>query len=339
MNNPFYNRSFLKLIDFSKDEISLLLDIAQRLKQQKEFNNEDKHLQDKNIALIFEKSSTRTRIAFEVAAHDQGANITYLEPNGSQIGHKESMEDTARVIGGMYDAIQYRGYGQDIVQTLADYSGVPVFNGLTNEYHPTQGLADLLTMREHADKPLSDVSFCFVGDCRFNMANTSLLAAAIMGMDVRLLCPDELQPNPIIIAKAQELAKTSGAKITITNNADTALLGCNFVHTDVWVPMGEPQSIWQQRIELLKNYQVNAKMLEKTKNPKVKFMHCLPAFHNRKTAISEEIFQKFGLTELEVSDEVFESDASIVFAQANNRLHTIKAVMVTALVKDIDFIV
>lgn len=339
MNNPFYDRSLLKLIDFSQAEIQLLLDIAMRLKQQKQFNNEDKHLHDKNIALIFEKSSTRTRIAFEVAAYDQGANVTYLGPSGSQIGHKESIKDTARVLGRVYDAIQYRGFSQSTVQHLADYSGVPVYNGLTDEFHPTQGLADLMTMREHSDKPLSDIAYCFVGDCRFNMGNTLLLVGAIMGMDVRLLCPDDLRPDENIVAKAHAIAAESGARLTITDDADKALLDCDFVHTDVWVSMGEAEAVWQQRVDLLKDYQVNSQMMSKTQNPEAKFMHCLPAFHNRETAVGEQIFQQFGLDGLEVSESVFESESSIVFDQAENRLHTIKAVLVATLVKDLDFIV
>lgn len=339
MNNPFFQQSLLKLIDYRAEDISLLLAIAKKLKQQKKFNAEDQHLVGKNIALIFEKDSTRTRIAFEVAAHDQGANITYLGPSGTQIGHKESMRDTARVLGNAFDAIQYRGFAQKNVEILAAESGVPVYNGLTNEFHPTQGLADLLTMSEHCDKPLSETAYCFVGDCRFNMGNTLLLAGALMGMDVRLLCPDSLRPAENIIATAEQLAKTSGARITITDDADAALLHCDFVHTDVWVSMGEPDEVWTERIALLRDYQVNPALMAKTQNANAKFMHCLPAFHNRDTVIGEKIYQQYGLNGLEVSETVFESEACIAFAQADNRLHTIKSIMLASLIKDLEFIV
>lgn len=338
MKNPFFQQSLLKLTDFNTEEITLLLNIAERLKKQKQCGNEDQHLAGKNIALIFEKNSTRTRISFEVAAYDQGANVTYLGPTGSQIGSKESIKDTARVLGRVYDAIQYRGFGQDIVESLAKHAGVPVYNGLTNEFHPTQGLADLLTMREHSDKPLSEIAYCFVGDCRFNMGNTLLLVGALMGMDVRLLCPDSLRPSDDIIAKAQAIAETTGATITITNDADSALDGCDFVHTDVWVSMGEDDTAWAERIELLRDYQVNADLMAKTNNPKAKFMHCLPAFHNRETSVGEKVYQQFGLDGLEVSEAVFESPQSVVFDQAENRLHTIKAVLVASLIKDLTFI-
>lgn len=337
-NNPFYQRSLLKLIDFQAEDIQLLLTIAARLKQQKQVGTEDKYLQGKNIALIFEKDSTRTRIAFEVAAFDQGANVTYLGSNGTQIGHKESMKDTARVLGRAYDAIQYRGFSQDSVSTLAKHSGVPIYNGLTDEFHPTQGLADLLTMTEHCDKPLADIAFCFVGDCRFNMSNTLLLAGALLGMDVRLLCPNSLQPAADIIVKAQQLAEYSGARLTITDNQESALNGCDFVHTDVWVSMGEDSTVWAERIELLKPYQVNSTLMAKTHNPRTQFMHCLPAFHNRDTVIGEQVYQQYGLDGLEVSEDVFEGERSITFEQAENRLHTIKAVLVATLVKDLDFI-
>lgn len=339
MINPFYQQSFLKLIDYSSADIQLLLDIAMRFKQQKHQGAEDKHLLGKSVALVFEKSSTRTRISFEVAAHDQGANVTYLGPSGTQIGHKESMKDTARVLGRAFDAIQYRGFSQDLVQTLADHSGVPVYNGLTDEYHPTQGLADLMTMAEHSDKHLSEITYCFVGDCRFNMANTLLLAGTIMGMNVRLLCPNSLRPEQHIIDKAQSLAAKSGAKILITDDKETALDGCDFVHTDVWVSMGEADSVWEERVALLRDYQVNKALMAKTNNPAAKFMHCLPAFHNRETVVGEKIYQQFGLDGLEVSDDVFESEHSIVFDQSENRLHTIKAIMVATLVQDLEFIV
>lgn len=338
MKNPFFQKSFLKLTDYTQSDIYQLLEIAAKLKQQKIVNAEDRHLIGKNIALIFEKDSTRTRIAFEVAAYDQGANVTYLGPNGSQMGHKESVKDTARVLGQAFDAIQYRGYAQHTVEVLSEFSGVPVYNGLTDTYHPTQGLADLLTMSEFSDKPLSETTFCFVGDCRFNMGNTSLLAGALMGMNVRLLCPDALRPADEIIRQATTLAEHSGASVLITDDADAALVGCDFVHTDVWVSMGEPEHIWQSRIALLKGYQVNQHLLAKTQREDVKFMHCLPAFHNRDTVIGEQIYQQFGLNGLEVDDPTFESDASIVFAQADNRLHTIKAVMLATLIEDLGFI-
>lgn len=337
--NPFYQQSLLKLIDYQAADISLLLTMAARLKKQKHTHNEDKQLIGKNIALIFEKNSTRTRVAFEVAAYDQGANVTYLGPSGTQIGKKESMKDTARVLGRVYDAIQYRGFEQPVVETLAAYAGVPVYNGLTDTFHPTQGLADLLTMQQHSDKPLSEIRYCYVGDCRFNMGNTLLLAGALMGMDVRLLCPESLQPDQAIIDKARQLAAHSGAKITITDNSDKALLGCDFVHTDVWVSMGESEQVWAERIALLRDYQVNPALLAKAKNPAVKFMHCLPAFHNRETEIGEKIYQQYGLSGLEVDEAVFESQQSIVFDQAENRLHTIKAVLMATLLEDLSFII
>lgn len=337
-SNPFYGKSLLRLADFDASAIELLLIIASRLKKQKQFNNEDRHLVGKNIALIFEKDSTRTRIAFEVAAYDQGANVTYLGASGSQMGHKESLKDTARVLGRVYDGIQYRGFGHHIVETLSEYAGVPVYNGLTDEYHPTQGLADLLTMREHSDKPLSDIRFCFVGDCRFNMANTTLLSGALMGMDVRLLCPDSLRPDDKIITEAEQIAKQSGAVITISDDAEATLKGCDFVHTDVWVSMGESDSVWKERIELLREFQVNTTLMQKTHNPNAKFMHCLPAFHNRETSIGERVYQQFGLDGVEVSHAVFESPNSIVFDQAENRLHTIKAVLLATLINDLSFI-
>ncbi|MGY0398472.1 MAG: ornithine carbamoyltransferase [Ostreibacterium sp.] len=339
MNNPFYRKSFLKLIDFSKDDIQLLLNIASKLKQQKNSANREQYLLGKNIALIFEKNSTRTRVAFEVAAYDQGANVTYLASSSSQMGEKESIKDSARVLGRFYDAIQYRGFAQEKVETLAQYSGVPVYNGLTDTFHPTQVLADLLTMSEQSDKPLSEISYCFVGDCRFNMGNSLLLAGALMGMDVRLLCPDNLRPNNNIIAKAAQLAKQSGASITLTTDQDKALNGCEFVHTDIWVSMGETESTWVERIKLLRDYRVNKTLMTKTHHPNAKFMHCLPALHNRETSVGEKIYQQFGLDGIEVSESVFESEASIVFEQAENRLHTIKAIMVASLVKELAFIV
>ncbi|HPT12716.1 MAG TPA: ornithine carbamoyltransferase, partial [Bacteroidales bacterium] len=288
-------------------------------------------LEGKNIALIFEKTSTRTRCAFEVAALDQGAHVTYLGPSGSQIGVKESMKDTARVLGRMYDGIEYRGYGQKIVEELAQYAGVPVWNGLTDEFHPTQILADFLTMMEHSDKPLNQVSFCYLGDARNNMGNSLMVGAAKMGMDFRAAAPKACQPAEELQAKCREIAKETGARITITENVDEAVKGVDFLYTDVWVSMGEPDSVWVERIKLLKPYQVNSAVVKKTGNPKVKFLHCLPSYHNRETKIGEEIFQKYGLDGLEVTEDVFESPASIVFDEAENRLHTIKAVMVATL--------
>ncbi len=325
------NRHFLKLLDFTPQEIKFLLDLSFDLKKAKYAGIEQQRLQKKNIALIFEKSSTRTRCAFEVAAYDQGAHVTYLGPTGSQMGAKESMKDTARVLGRMYDGIEYRGFGQDIVEELAKYAGVPVWNGLTNEFHPTQVLADFLTMMEHSDKPLSQVSFAYLGDARNNMGNSLLVGAAKMGMDFRSVAPKSVQPNKELVSKAQEIARKTGAQITLTEDLASGVKNCYFLCTDVWVSMGEPEDVWQERIKLLKPYQVNATAIEKTGNPNVKFLHCLPAFHNRETVIGEEIYQKFGLEAMEVTEEVFESDASLVFDEAENRIHTIKAVMVATL--------
>ncbi|MFH0999719.1 MAG: ornithine carbamoyltransferase [Bacteroidota bacterium] len=325
------NRNFLKLLDFTPKEIEFLLDLALDLKKAKYAGTETQRLKGKNIALIFEKASTRTRCAFEVAVHDQGGNVTYLGPSGSQIGNKESMKDTARVLGRMYDGIEYRGFAQSIVEELGAYAGVPVWNGLTNEFHPTQILADFMTMIEHFDKPLNQLTFAYLGDARNNMGNSLLIGAAKMGMDFRAVAPKEVQPTAELVAQAREIAKSTGAKITITDNVAEGVKGCDFLYTDVWVSMGEPDEVWQQRIDLLKPYQVNAKTMALTGNPKVKFMHCLPAFHNRETKTGEEIFKKFGLDGMEVTEEVFESEASIVFDEAENRLHTIKAVMVATL--------
>ncbi len=325
------NRNFLKLLDFTPKEIAFMLDLAADLKKAKYAGTEQQRLKNKNIALIFEKSSTRTRCAFEVAVHDQGGNVTYLGPSGSQIGHKESMKDTARVLGRMYDGIEYRGFGQDIVEELGKYAGVPVWNGLTNEFHPTQILADFLTMREHSDKPLHQISFAYLGDACNNMGNSLMIGAAKMGMDFRAVAPKEVQPSDELVATARAIAKETGARITITDSVEEGVKGCDFLYTDVWVSMGEPDEVWQQRIELLKPYQVNKAAMEATGNPNVKFMHCLPAFHNRETKVGEEIYQKFGIDAMEVTEEVFESPASIVFDEAENRLHTIKAVMVATL--------
>jgi ornithine carbamoyltransferase len=325
------NRNFVKLLDFTPKEIKYLLDLSRDLKRAKYAGTEQQMLKGKNIALIFEKSSTRTRCAFEVATHDQGGNVTYLGPSGTQIGNKESMKDTARVLGRMYDGIEYRGFGQDIVEELAKYAGVPVWNGLTNEFHPTQILADFLTMMENTDKPLNKVSFAYLGDARNNMGNSLMIGAAKMGMDFRAVAPKEVQPEAELVAKAREIAKETGATITITDDVKDGVKGCDFIYTDVWVSMGEAAEVWEQRIKLLKPYQVNKEVMDATGNPNAKFMHCLPAFHNRETKVGEEIYQKFGIDALEVSDEVFESDASIVFDEAENRLHTIKAVMVATL--------
>ena len=326
------NRNFLKLLDFTPDEINYLLELSKKLKQEKYAGTGHPLLKGKNIALIFEKSSTRTRCAFEVAAYDQGAHVTYLGPTGSQIGNKESMKDTARVLGRMYDGIEYRGYGQDIVEELGKYAGVPVWNGLTNEFHPTQVLADLLTMTEHSVTPLSGLKVCFLGDARNNMGNSLLAGAAKMGMDFRAAAPKDCRPSGELLGLCNEIAGHTGAKILITENVEEAVSDCDYLYTDVWVSMGEPQESWAKRIELLKPYQVNSKVLQLTGNPDVKFLHCLPAFHNRQTKIGDEIFRKFGIDAMEVTDEVFESGASIVFDQAENRMHTIKAVMVATLV-------
>lgn len=325
------NRNFLKLLDFTPEEIQYLLDVAVKLKRAKKEHTEKQYLRGKNIALIFEKSSTRTRCAFEVAAHDQGASVTYLGPSGSQIGQKESMRDTARVLGRMYDGIEYRGFGQEIVEELAKYAGVPVWNGLTNEFHPTQILADFMTMLEHSSKPLNKMVLCYLGDARYNMGNSLMVGSAKMGIDFRIAAPKTYQPSPDLVAKCREIASQTGAKITITDNVKNAVTGADFLYTDVWVSMGEPDSVWEERIKLLRPYQVNGNVIEMTENPNVKFLHCLPAFHNRETKTGEEIYKKFGLDGMEVTEDVFESDRSIVFDEAENRLHTIKAVMVATL--------
>ncbi|MYS85896.1 ornithine carbamoyltransferase [Embleya scabrispora] len=325
------HRNFLKELDFTPKEFNHLLDLAADLKAAKYAGIERKRLVGKNIALIFEKTSTRTRCAFEVAAYDQGAGVTYLDPGGSQIGHKESMKDTARVLGRMYDGIEYRGSKQEYVEELGKYAGVPVWNGLTDEWHPTQMLADMLTMREHSDKPLHHVSFAYLGDARNNMGNSLLITAALLGMDVRMVAPKELWNAPEIVDKAKEIAVATGARITHTVDVAEGVKGVDFLYTDVWVSMGEPKEVWDTRIAQLKSYQVNMDVVKATGNPKVKFMHCLPAFHDRNTKVGQDIFEKTGMEALEVTDEVFESDFSIVFDEAENRLHTIKAVMVATL--------
>ena len=325
------NRHFLKLLDFTSEEIRFLLNLSADLKKAKYAGTEQPGLSGKNIALIFEKGSTRTRCAFETAAFDQGANVTYLGPTGSQLGTKESMKDTARVLGRMYDGIEYRGFGQAVVEELAEYAGVPVWNGLTNEFHPTQVLADLMTMMEHSDKPLHQLAFAYLGDARNNMGNSLLVGAAKMGMDFRSVAPKMVQPEENLVQEAQRIAENTGAKIVLTEDIEEGVKGCDFLCTDVWVSMGEPDDVWEKRIELLKPYQVNKKAMELTGNPHVKFMHCLPAFHNRETKIGEEIYKKFGLEAMEVTEEVFESVASVVFDEAENRVHTIKAVLVATL--------
>lgn len=325
------NRNFLKLLDFTPKEIKFLLDLSADLKKAKYAGIEQPRLQGKNIALIFEKASTRTRCAFETAAYDQGALVTYLGPSGSQIGKKESMKDTARVLGRMYDGIEYRGFGQEIVEELGEYAGVPVWNGLTDEFHPTQILADFLTMIEHSDKPLHQISFAYLGDARNNMGNSLMVGAAKMGMDFRAVAPKKLWPEEKLVATCREIAKETGATITLTDSVDEGVKGVDFLYTDVWVSMGEPDSVWEERIKMMMPYQINQSVVDKTGNPNVKFLHCLPAFHNRQTTVGEEIYQKFGVEAMEVNDEVFESAASVVFDEAENRLHTIKAVMVATL--------
>ena len=330
MANNLRHRHFLKLLDFSPQEIQFLLDLSADLKRQKKAGTEKKQLIGRNLALIFEKTSTRTRCAFEVAAYDQGAQVTYLGPTGSQMGTKESIKDTARVLGRMYDGIEFRGFAHDSIEILARHAGVPVWNGLTDTFHPTQVLADFLTMMENSDGPLSEISFAFLGDARNNMGNSLLIGAAKMGMDFRAVAPSEVQPDEALVSEARKVAEQTGAKITITDQLD-GVTGCDFICTDVWVSMGEPQSVWEERIRLLQPYQINSKVLKKTGKPHVKFLHCLPAFHNRETKIGEDIYQKFGLDAMEVTEDVFESEASIVFDEAENRLHTIKAVMVATL--------
>ena len=326
------NRSFLKEIDFEPRELRFLLQMAEAVKIAKYAGTEGKRVEGKEIALIFEKTSTRTRSAFEVAAFDQGAHVTYLDPSGSQLGHKESVADTARVLGRMYDAIEFRGNSQVDVETLAEYAGVPVYNGLTDEWHPTQMLADFLTMREACGKPYDELAYAFVGDCRFNMGRSLLVMGALMGADVRLAGPPALAPPDDVVAIARDIATRTGAQVTFTEDVGQAVSGVDFVHTDVWVSMGEAKSVWDERVALLRPYQVNRALLEKTGNPKAKFMHCLPAFHDPNTVVGREMMEHTGMTEgLEVTGEVFESPASIVFDQAENRLHTIKALLVATL--------
>jgi ornithine carbamoyltransferase len=331
MSFNLHGRSFLKELDFTPEELRFLLKLSADLKAAKYGGYERRRLEGKEIALIFEKSSTRTMTSFEVAAYDQGACVTYLGPSGTQIGHKESMKDTARVLGRTFDGIEYRGFAQETVETLARYAGVPVWNGLTDEFHPTQTLADLLTMSEHTDKHLSEVSYCFLGDARNNMGNSLMVAGCKQGMDVRLAAPRELWPDEDLVKMSHQIADETGAHLTITDDVDEGVAGADFLYTDVWLSMGEDSSKWGERIELLRPYQVNTDVVRRTGNRGVKFLHCLPAFHNRDTTMGEEIYQTYGLDGLEVTDEVFESPHSIVFDQAENRLHTIKAVMVATL--------
>ncbi len=325
------NRNFVKLLDFTPQEIKFLLKLSADLKAAKYGGYEQPTLSGKNIALIFEKSSTRTRTSFEVAAYDQGANVTYLGPSGSHIGKKETMKDTARVLGRTYDGIEYRGFAQTTIETLAEYSGVPVWNGLTNEFHPTQILADVLTMAEHSYNPLPKISYCFMGDARNNMGNSLMVGGVKLGMDVRLCGPKHQWPEDHLVEICREIAAQTGARLTLTDEVAEGVKGADYLYTDVWVSMGEPASVWDERVKLLKPYQVNAKAMELTGNPNVKFLHCLPAFHNRDTEVGEEMYQKYGLNGMEVTEDVFESEASIVFDEAENRMHTIKAVMVATL--------
>jgi len=325
------NRSLLTVQDFTQREFFYLLDLARDLKRAKYAGSEQQSLNGKEIVLIFEKSSTRTRCAFEVACYDQGAHVTYLDPSGSQIGHKESVKDTARVLGRMYDAIEFRGYSQEAVEDLAKYAGVPVFNGLTDEYHPTQMVADVLTMREHSDKPLQEIKYAFVGDTRSNMGHSLMIVGCLVGMDVRICGPKSLWPSDDYVKIARDLEARYGAKLTITDDVKKAVAGVDFVHTDVWVSMGEAKEVWGERIKLLKPYQVDSNLMKATGNPKAKFMHCLPAFHNLETKVGQDIHKQFGLTAMEVTEDVFESEMNVAFEQAENRMHTIKAILVAAL--------
>ncbi len=326
------NRSLLTVQEYTQREFRYLLDLARDLKRAKYAGTEQKRLQGKEICLIFEKTSTRTRCSFEVACYDQGANVTYLDPAGSQIGHKESFKDTARVLGRMYDAIEYRGASQQGVETLAKYAGVPVFNGLTDEYHPTQMLADVMTMREHSDKPLKDIKYAFMGDTRNNMGHSLMIVGCLMGMDVRLCGPKKLWPSEEFVAIARDLEKRYGGRLTITDKPKATVKDVDFIHTDVWVSMGEPKEVWKERIDLLRPYQVNAELMKASGNPQVKFMHCLPAFHDTETTLGKQIAETYGISNgLEVSDDVFESEWNIAFEQAENRMHTIKAILVATL--------
>ncbi|NBM17624.1 ornithine carbamoyltransferase [Streptomyces sp. GC420] len=331
MATDLTGRHFLKELDFTAEEFRGLIDLAAELKAAKKAGTEVQRLRGRNIALIFEKTSTRTRCAFEVAAADQGASTTYLDPSGSQIGHKESVKDTARVLGRMFDGIEYRGDGQAVVEELAAHAGVPVYNGLTDDWHPTQMLADVLTMTEHCAKPLEEVSFAYLGDARFNMGNSYLATGALLGMDVRIVAPESYWPSAEVVAQAQRAAAAGGARITLTEDIAEGVRGADFVATDVWVSMGEPKEVWDERIKALAPYSVTMDVLRATGNPDVKFLHCLPAFHDLGTKVGREIHESHGLTALEVTDEVFESGHSVVFDEAENRMHTIKAVLVATL--------
>jgi ornithine carbamoyltransferase len=325
------NRSFCKELDFSPDQLRFLIGLGADLKRANSAGTERPRLPGKRIALVFEKASTRTRVAFEVAAYDHGAHVTYLGPTGTHIGHEESIKDTARVLGRIYDGIAYRGFGQDVVETLAADAGVPVWNGLTDQWHPTQMLADMLTMSEHSPKPLHQIAYCYLGDARNNTGHSLLVTGAMLGMDVRIAAPGALWPADELIAKARQIAADTGARVSVTDDVDDAVAGVDYLYTDVWLSMGEPADKWDARIRLLRPYQVNGEVVKKTGNPQVKFLHCLPSLHNRDTAVGEQLYQRTGLSGLEVTDEVFESGSSLVFAQAENRLHTIKAVMVATL--------
>jgi ornithine carbamoyltransferase len=326
-----HGRNFLKELDYTSDEIRYLLDLAASLKAAKKDGTETQHLRTKEICLIFEKTSTRTRCSFEVAAYDQGAHVTYLDPQSSQMGHKETIKDTARVLGRLYDGIEYRGFDQDIVQTLADFAGVPVWNGLTDEFHPTQILADILTMREHTAKPLGEIAYAFLGDARNNMGNSLMVGGAKLGMDVRLVGPRDRWPEEHLVDQAKSIAAETGARVTLTDSVQEGVAGADYLYTDVWVSMGEPKDVWAERIKLLQPYQINAATMAATGNLDTKFMHCLPAFHNADTKVGAEMAAHFGISEMEVTEEVFESPASIVFDQAENRMHTIKAVLVATI--------
>ncbi len=327
MKSELKKRNFLTLLDFTKEEIEFLLDLSAKLKKEKYSGTEAERLKNKNIALIFEKTSTRTRCSFEVAAYDQGAHVTYIGNTGSQMGKKESLKDTARVLGRLYDIIEFRGFHQSDIEIIGKYAGVPVINGLTNEYHPTQVLSDFMTMKEHSDKPLSKIKFAYIGDARNNVANSLLIGAAKIGMNFAAIAPESMQPAANLVQTANKIASETGAELTVTDDIAN-VKGCDFLYTDIWVSMGEPEYIWEKRIKDFKPYQINSNVMNLAENPNVKFMHCLPAYHNRETEIGEKIYKKFGLDGIEVTEEVFESDASIVFDEAENRLHTIKAVMV-----------
>lgn len=326
-----HGRSFLKLLDFSQRELLYLLDLSRDLKRAKYAGTEAQRLRGKNICLIFEKTSTRTRCSFEVAAHDQGANVTYLDPAGSHLGHKESVKDTARVLGRMYDAIEYRGSSHSRIEELAEFAGVPVYNGLTDEWHPTQMLADGLTMLEHSVKPRAEIAYAYVGDARNNMGHSLMILGCMLGCDVRIVAPRENGPEESVLAQARELEARHGARLTVTDDIAAGVKDVDFIHTDVWVSMGEPPQVWEERVKLLGPYQVNSAMMAATGNSQTRFMHCLPAYHNRETTLAEDIYQKFGIAEMEVTEEVFESAANIAFEQAENRMHTAKAILVATM--------